>query len=207
MEHAENYLHTGILTKEAFQEIKNVALSILSKKDYHQFLNIDKEHLANELAEHAVERLPRFDATRKKSVRTFILVCMSNNLRNRVRDSFLPKRHGEFVKRFSIEDGEEIDVLDEYSFSLTNARDTAITSDSDFIVFCLNYWRKNLGLYFKKRTIRRKVAEKILNALQTDSPTNLLITTHAENVTKNYVLSQMAIVNRAMYQQWKKANV
>ena len=63
--HIETYVKTGILTNEAYDELKEVALHYISRKEYHRYLNIEKEHLACDLVSYSIEKLATYsDVTR-----------------------------------------------------------------------------------------------------------------------------------------------
>jgi len=207
--HIETYVKTGILTNEAYDELKEVALHYISRKEYHRYLNIEKEHLACDLVSYSIEKLATYDASRKKPVMAYLGVCIMNHIKNLVRDAFWPKRRGNMV---FIDDRERDkgSILECHSFELSKGIDTRISDDKHFVMFCLSYWKANAHKYFEGT--RLKVVNVILDNIISGRayPKNIQETLVNEvRCPRHYVrqvLQLMKSTNQALYQRWVKGD-
>ena len=208
MEHVEQFIKSGELTNEAFWELKDFILCVIAKKNYSQFLNISKDHLANELVEHVIERLPKFDSSRSK-LSTFISTIVMNNLKNRLRASFRQQKNVHCVNSVVVQDGEEIDILDLLSFKKSLEQGTSITNDREFVAFVISFWRDNSNLYCKGKKLKvvNAIVDILLNGETYSDPNQLAKQLNTTRSTIYEAMQTMRSVNHKLYVKWQKGEI
>jgi hypothetical protein len=211
--HTKQYLATGTLTNECYEELQSFGTTYVQRNGYAAYLlGMTKDELSHDAVVHLFKYIDKYNPA-KSSLKTYITRIFKHYTNAQIAYQNRTKRKHTNINIFD-ENGIEIDLMDHYSFVKSLERNLGMHEDQEFVNAVLFYWTLNVNDYFYQRgkygTSRRlNLAKKIISILKSGQTSKMTYTQFCREVLRlknrqslEQVLRVMRTVNKRLWDTW-----